>query len=51
MIDQACPMNKSLVVGMYTSLMVTFDFPAPVTYIGSISVGNIAFTSEDFSSI
>ena len=51
MIDRARSVNESLGVGMYTSLMGTFDFPAPINYIGSSSVGRIDFTFEDFCSI
>ena len=51
MIYQVCLANEILGVGMYTSLMETFDFPAPINYIGSTSVGNIDFTSKGFSSI
>ena len=32
---------------MYTSLMGTFDLPAPVNYIGSTSVGNSIATVVD----
>ena len=31
--------NESLGVGMYTSLMGTFDIPTPINYLGSTSVG------------
>ena len=51
MINQNRPTNESLRVGMYTSLMGTFDLHAIVNYIGSTSVGKIAFTSCNFSSI
>ena len=39
LVDQVKPATQSSGVGMYTSLMGTFDLPAPVNYIGSTSVG------------
>ena len=39
LVDQVKPAAQSLGVGMYTSLMGTFDLPAPVNYIVSTSVG------------
>ena len=39
LVDQVKPAAQSLGDGMYTSLMGTFDLPAPVNYIGSTSVG------------
>ena len=38
-IDQSHPTNESLGVGMYTSLMGTFDMLAPINYLGTTSVG------------
>ena len=32
--------NETLGVGMYSSLMGTFDIPTPINYLGSTSVGN-----------
>ena len=40
LIDQSCPTNEILGVGMYTSLMVTFDMPTPINYLGTTCVGN-----------
>ena len=39
LVDQVRHASKSLGAGMYASLMGTFDFPAPISYIGSTSVG------------
>ena len=39
LIDQLCPTNESLGVGMYTSLMGNFDMVAPIKYLGMTSVG------------
>ena len=39
LVDQAKPAAQSLGAGMYSSLMGTFDIPAPVLYIGSTTVG------------
>ena len=39
LVYQVKPAAQSLGAGMYTSLMGTFDLPAPVNYIGSTSVG------------
>ena len=39
LIDQLCPTNESLGVGMYTSLMGNFDMPTPINYLGTTSVG------------
>ena len=38
--DYVKPANESLGLGMYSSLMGTFDIPAPIHYLGSTSVGN-----------
>ena len=46
-IDQSFPVNKCLGVGMYASLMGTFDIPAPANYLGSISVGENISTVVD----
>ena len=40
LVDQVKPASESLGAGMYASLMGTFDFPAPINYLGSTSVGN-----------
>ena len=47
LVDQVKPAAQSLGVGMYTSLMGTFDIPAPVNYIGSTSVGRSIATVVD----
>ena len=39
--------NESLGVGMYTSLMCTFDILAPINYLGSTSVGKNISTFVD----
>ena len=39
LIDQTKPCNESLGVGMYASLMDTFDIPTPINYLSSTSVG------------
>ena len=39
LVDQVKPASESLGAGMYASLMGTFDFPAPINYLGSTSVG------------
>ena len=39
LIDQVKSANERLGVGMYSSLMGTFDIPAPINYLGSTSVG------------
>ena len=39
LVDQVKPATKSLGDGMYSSLMGTFDIPAPINYLGSMSVG------------
>ena len=39
LVDQVKSAIESLGAGMYASLMGTFDFPAPINYIGSTSVG------------
>ena len=44
LVDQVKPVAQSLGAEMYTSLMGTFDLPAPVNYIGSTSVGNSVAT-------
>ena len=40
LVDQVKLASKSLRVGMYSSLMGTFDFPTLINYLGSTSVGN-----------
>ena len=47
LVDQVKPAAQSLGAGMYTSLMGTFDLPAPVNYIGSTSVGRSIITVVD----
>ena len=47
LVDQVKPAAQSLGAGMYASLMGTFDFPAPVNYIGSTSVGKSIATVVD----
>ena len=39
LVYQVKPANESLGVGMYSSLMGTFDILAPINYLGSTSVG------------
>ena len=39
LVDQVKPASKRLGAGMYASLMGTFDFPAPINYLGSTNVG------------
>ena len=39
LVDKVKPTTESLGARMYASLMGTFDFPTPVNYIGSTSVG------------
>ena len=39
LVDKVKPASDSLGVGMYASLMGTFDFPALINYLGSTSVG------------
>ena len=39
LIDQSKPTNDILGVGMYASLMGTFDIPTPINYLGLMSVG------------
>ena len=39
LIDQSKLANGNFGVGMYTSLMGTFDILAPINYLGSTSVG------------
>ena len=47
LVDQVRPTLEILGDGMYTSLISTFDFPAPINYIGSTSVGNSIATVVD----
>ena len=47
LIDQTKLVNESLGVGMYSSLMATFDIPAPINYLGSTSVGKYITTVVD----
>ena len=39
LVHQVKPVAQSLGARMYTSLIGTFDLPAPINYIGSTSVG------------
>ena len=39
LVDQVKLASESLVVGMYSSLMGTFDIPTPINYLGYTSVG------------
>ena len=39
MVDQVKPLNESLGVGMYSSLMGNFDIPTPINYLGSTCIG------------
>ena len=39
LVAQVKPASESLGAGMYASLMGTFNFPAPINYLGSTSVG------------
>ena len=39
LVDQVKPTSERLGVGMYASLMGTFDIPALINYLGSTSVG------------
>ena len=43
MIDQASLDSENLGVGIYSSLMGTFDLPALVNYIGLTIIGNITY--------
>ena len=47
LVDRVKLGNESLGVGMYSSLMGTFDIPAPINYLGSTSVGNSIATVVD----
>ena len=47
LVDQVKPASESLEAGMYASLMGTFDFPAPINYIGSTSVAKSIATVVD----
>ena len=40
LVDQVSPVNESLGVGIYSSLMGTFDIPTPINYLGSTCIGN-----------
>ena len=51
MVDQVCPAIENLGVGMYSSLIGTFELFAPFNYIGSISIGNSKVVSRDFFAI
>ena len=47
LIDQVKPPSERLGVGMYSSLMGTFDFLDPINYLGSTSVGKSIATVVD----
>ena len=47
LVDQVKQTLERLGAGMYASLMGTFDFPAPINYIGSTSVGKSIATIVD----
>ena len=47
LVDQVKPASESLGDGMYASLMGTIDFPAPINYLGSTSVGKSIATVVD----
>ena len=47
LVDQVKPTSESLVVGMYSSLMGTFDIPTLINYLGSTSVGNSIAMVDD----
>ena len=47
LIDQSRPTNENLGVGMYTSLMGTFDFPTHINFLGSTSVWKTICTVVD----
>ena len=47
LVDQIKLTSESLGAGMYASLMGTFDFPAPINYSGSTSVGKSIATIVD----
>ena len=47
LVDQVKPTSESLGAGMYASLMGTFDFPTPINYLGSTSVGKSSSTVVD----
>ena len=47
LVDQVRPTSERLGVGMYASLMGTFDIPAPINYLGSTSVGKSITTVVD----
>ena len=51
MINQERPTSENLGVGMYSSLMDTFDFPAPINYIESTSIENNDSIFGDFFAI
>ena len=44
LVDQVKPAKESLEDGMYSLLMGTFDIPAPINYLGSMSVGKSIMT-------
>ena len=47
LIDQVSLANEILGVGMYTSLMGTFDMPTPINYLGTTRVGKNICTVVD----
>ena len=47
LVDRVKPASESLGDGMYSSLMGTFDIPAPINYLVSTSVGKSIATIGD----
>ena len=47
LVYQVKPTSESLGDRIYSSLMGTFDFPAPINYLGSTSVGKSIATVVD----
>ena len=47
LVDQVKPASESLVARMYSSLMGTFDIPAPINYLGSTSIAKSIATIGD----
>ena len=47
LIDHSHPTNEILGATMYTSLMGTFDMPAPINFSGSTSIGKNICTVVD----
>ena len=49
LVDQVKSSMEILGVGMYSSLMGTFDIPTPINYLGSTNVGKIIETVIDLT--